>query len=312
MEIIEVGFKEYKNIFPNPYQFYGSANFAKLNEAKISKVHYLLFKEDKYRLGLTIGHHNSILCSPFSAPFGGFIYYNNPIRQVYIDNSIQELLAWASSKSINEIYITLPPYFYNEGFINKLTNSFFRVKFFIDKIDLNYSFNLINFNDKYKCNIWRNARKNISIALSSSLTFHKCQNYNEKMIAYQIICANRAKRGFPLNMTWENVEQTINIVNADFFLVTNKDDIFIASAIIFYISESIVQIIYWGDIPEYSTVKPMNFLSFKIFEYYKYHSIKIIDIGPSTQNSIPNYGLCEFKESIGCDISSKLTFKYIF
>jgi len=40
--------------------------------------------------------------------------------------------------------------------------------------------------------------------------------------------------------------------------------------------------------------------------------MRYIDIGPSTENSIPNYGLCEFKESIGCDISPKYTFyKYL-
>ena len=31
-------------------------------------------------------------------------------------------------------------------------------------------------------------------------------------------------------------------------------------------------------------------------------------IGPSTESSIPNYGLCEFKESIGCEINQKFTF----
>ena len=52
----------------------------------------------------------------------------------------------------------------------------------------------------------------------------------------------------------------------------------------------------------------MNFLSFHVFQYYKNQGIEIVDIGPSTENSIPNYGLCEFKESIGCDILIKTEF----
>lgn len=35
--------------------------------------------------------------------------------------------------------------------------------------------------------------------------------------------------------------------------------------------------------------------------------LKYLDIGPSTENSIPNYGLCDFKESIGCRRSLKYT-----
>jgi hypothetical protein len=40
--------------------------------------------------------------------------------------------------------------------------------------------------------------------------------------------------------------------------------------------------------------------------------MKFVDIGPSTENSIPNYGLCEFKESIGCTVVNKYSFKKTF
>jgi hypothetical protein len=46
----------------------------------------------------------------------------------------------------------------------------------------------------------------------------------------------------------------------------------------------------------------MNFLSYKIFEYYQSTGIPYIDIGHSTVDSVPNNGLCEFKESIGCSL----------
>ena len=52
----------------------------------------------------------------------------------------------------------------------------------------------------------------------------------------------------------------------------------------------------------------MNYLSFSVFEYYKKLGIHIVDIGPSSEDSVPNHGLCEFKESIGCDIIPKFKF----
>ena len=39
-----------------------------------------------------------------------------------------------------------------------------------------------------------------------------------------------------------------------------------------------------------------------------HYNFKNVDIGPSTENSEPNYGLCEFKEGIGCKIVPKYTF----
>jgi len=71
------------------------------------------------------------------------------------------------------------------------------------------------------------------------------------------------------------------------------------------VAEETVQVIYWGDLPQFSEYKTMNFLSYNIFKHYKEAGIAMIDIGPSTEDSIPNYGLCEFKESIGCDINIK-------
>jgi lipid II:glycine glycyltransferase (peptidoglycan interpeptide bridge formation enzyme) len=110
-------------------------------------------------------------------------------------------------------------------------------------------------------------------------------------------------------MNWDQVLNTIQLIDADFFIVTNSDKVPISAAMVFNIAEKIVQIIYWGDIQEFSLLRTMNFLSFKLFEYYKKAGIQIVDIGPSSQNSIPNYGLGEFKESLGCKISTKATFR---
>ena len=54
----------------------------------------------------------------------------------------------------------------------------------------------------------------------------------------------------------------------------------------------------------------MNFLSYNIFKHYKAIGVSIIDIGHSTEDSIPNQGLCEFKESIGCSIDLQYEFYF--
>ena len=211
---------------------------------------------------------------------------------------------------INEIYeinITLPPLIYNDLFINKsycaLSINDFRLEF----TDLNYSFDLNNFNENYISNLWRNAKRSLKEALNNENKLIKCENKESFLKAYKIINENRISRGFPLKMTFEQVEKTISVVNSDAFILI-VDQIEVASAIVFQVTESIVQVIYWGDKPGYSNLKPMNLLPYKIFEYYKKKGIKLVDIGPSTEMGSPNHGLCEFKESIGCDITAKYVF----
>lgn len=308
MEIEEVSAKEYKNHFQQVYHVFASTSFNELNADKCNEVFYLLFRDKKVRLGIIGGIRDYIFYSPFSAPFGGFITIKDDIKIQIIDQAIDLLRNWADSKGLKSIQITLPPNVYQESFISKLINSFYRNNFLTKTTDLNYSFDLTNFDKNYTNLIWRNARKNLNKALANDFVFKLCENEKNKELAYQIININREARGFPLRMSWKQIKETIQIIKADFFLLFNNSDRAIASAMIFYVSPKIVQVVYWGDLPQFSHLKTMNFLSYKIFEYYKETDIKIIDIGPSTENSIPNYGLCEFKESIGCNISTKFTF----
>ena len=70
--------------------------------------------------------------------------------------------------------------------------------------------------------------------------------------------------------------------------------------------------IYWGDIDGYSEERPMNLLAENVYEFYQQKGIQVLDIGPSTENGVPNYGLCDFKESIGVSVLIKVYFKKIF
>lgn len=309
MEINEVGYKEFTEVVQEPYHTFGLGTFAHLNRQKAESVHYLLFKDSKLRLGLTGGIRENCFYSPFSAPFGGFVFLKGEVRISQIEPGVDLLLRWAAEKNLKGIQITLPPDIYHTGFIGKQANVLFRKGFGIQKLDLNYSFQTKNFDKNYQARLWRNARKNLHIAFENKLGFRLCELTSEKQKAYEIIRANRLTKGFPLRMSWEEIENTIRLIPADFFLCNHEKHGDIASAMVFHVAPKIVQVVYWADLPEYTHLKTMNFLSFRLFEHYKQHGVEIIDVGPSTENSEPNHGLCEFKESLGCDITAKLTFK---
>jgi hypothetical protein len=308
MEILEVDVKGYTDFIISPYHAFGGASFNDLNKHKCDKVFYLLFKNGKYRLGIIGGIRDGIFYSPYSAPFGGFSYISEDIRIQNLEGAVELLEFWAKEKGFSSIKIILPPPIYEGSFIAKQVNCLWRAGFRISGVDLNYSYDLNIFDDNYPEFIWYNARKNLRISLNSGLQFKVCYSEDEKKLAYDIISKNRESRGFPLRMLWQQVYDTVQIISADFFLVTNDKQTPVASAIVFHVSSTIVQVVYWGDIQGYSEIKPMNYLSYKVFEHFKSIGMKAVDIGPSSENSVPNYGLCEFKEGIGCKIDLKYTF----
>ncbi|EBF5464301.1 hypothetical protein FID33_09150 [Campylobacter jejuni] len=110
-------------------------------------------------------------------------------------------------------------------------------------------------------------------------------------------------------MAIEDIKQTSKIIPTDLFLVY-KDDIPIASAIVHIMNQNIARVVYWGNTTNSNQYRPMNFLSYNLFLYYKNQNFKIVDIGTSTLHTTPNFGLCDYKESIGCDCSPKINFLY--
>jgi hypothetical protein len=308
MEVVEVTAEIFKNTIPKPYHVFGTGDFSNLNADKAEQVFYLLIKDKKYRLGIIGGVRDATFFSPFSAPFGGFVYLSEINRISMIDKAFDAFMQWISKKQIRTLSVTLPPFIYNPNFISKQVNGLYRQKCSVTKMDLNYSFDLTSFDKTYADNIWRNAKKNLRIALENQFFFKECKTNEEKKLSYEIIALNRKSRGFPLRMRWSQIVKTIELIPAYFFLVYKDQQTAVAAAVVFHVSDKVVQVVYWGDLPEYSHMKTMNFLSCKIFEYFSKMKIDRVDIGPSTENSVPSYGLCDFKESVGCDVDLKLTF----
>ena len=307
MEIIEIESKGYEQFFPSTYHVFNSAEFNLLNEYKCDKLLFLIFKDKKYRLGLIAGVRNEELHTPFSAPFGGYSFSKGHILLTQIENCVDALIKYCRGKGYKKIHYTMPPLFYNEPFNNKILNVLDRKKFQLSASDLNYAYDVREFSEDYESTIWYNARKNLKISFKQDLRFIKCETDESKLEAYEIVRENRSRKGYPIKLSYGEIEKTATIIPADFFLLKQEEHT-CASAIVFHVTKDIVQVIYWGYLSKYSHYKPMNFLAYHIFKYYKEQGFKIVDLGPSTENGIPNYGLCQFKESIGCTITCKFSF----
>jgi len=307
MKLIQVSSDDFLSVIRESYHKFNNAQFNWVNRNNADSVHYLLFKDSKYRLGIVVGFREDMSLTPFSAPFGGFSFIKESVKISHIQSALTLFEDFCRSNNIKKIRFVLPPLFYHQTFISKEANSLFIGGYSIREIDLNYHFQTSALDEKYKSNIWRSAKKSLNRSLENGLLFKPCTSEKERKLSYSVIVKNRKDRGFPLRMKYSDILKTNNFIKKDFFVVYLEGVIPVASAIIFYVADNIVQVVYWGDNTKYSNLRPMNFLSYSIFKFYKDLGIRYIDVGPSTENSIPNYGLCEFKESIGCQIFPKYT-----
>lgn len=303
LEIISA--EEYGQICDSFQYFYNSKEFHELNKDKTDKVIYMVFGGKRKKLALAIGIGEGEIKVPYSAPFGIFEKLQCHVRLEEIEEAITLIEEYGKRNKIHKIMFRLPPVFYDECFISKLQNVLLEKRYQVC-CDLNYQLYIQNM-EYYNKSLLRNAKKNLKNAMKQSFLFMHCENAGQRKEAYDVIAVNRRRKGYPLRMTYRQVEDTIQLTAHDFFLLKDEG-VNVASAVIFKVNNDCYQVIYWGDIAGYEEKRPMNYLAYKIYEYYACSGIKVLDIGPSTENGIPNYGLCDFKESIGCRVSSKYTF----
>lgn len=305
MDIKNITQEEYKKIVISPFSKFDTIEFAELNKSKVDEIIYLIFNNGKNRFGLVGGIKDKTLKFPFSASFCCFSEITPENRTSYYQDAISALNLFAKENNIVNIQINTPPLFYNFSHITKMQNALLNNGYVIKDYDINFEYYLEDFDENYLSKIHRNARKNYNNAKNSNLIFKKTDDIKN---VYNVIKTNRESRGFPLWMSLNDVINTAEIIKSDYFIIKSQNGINYASALVHHIKDDIVRVVYWGNTPESEAFRPINFLSFNLFDYYKKQGKKVIDIGTSTLYSQPNYGLCDFKESIGCKCSPKLNF----
>lgn len=312
MDVLDLDDIEYATLSREYFHVFNSVEFSQVSSSKCDKVLFLWLGEKSDGIGIVVGAKGNSLFSPFSAPYGGFNIIKPVTKLSKIQESIKAYDSWASDMGYESTTITLPPFVYDQHILNKLVNSMLLSGYCIASWELNYHFDLLYMQShKYNEILWKNAQKNLKKSIASNLEFRKGESRKEEEEVYNIIKANRDYKGYPLRMDYDQVQRTKKSVLIDFFYILHNCKK-IASAIVYHVSKTIVLIVYWGDVPGYGKMRPMNFLSHKIVCYYSQQGISVIDIGPSSENSIPNHGLCEFKESIGASITGKLTLRKIY
>lgn len=304
----EVAANQYQALV-HPLIVFDSGKFNGLNRHKVDKVRYFLFRDRKYRFAVCVGQKDDAFFVPFSAPFSTFVSLKEKWRVLQLENTIECFDTFAARAGIRYVEIVLPPPIYAESLVSSLQNILLRKGYMVECQELNFSIRL-NFEamEDYVVSLPSNGKKNLRIARECDLRLHQCKSIDEKRAAYEIIKRNREWKGYPLRMNWDQVLATIAVVKHDFHMV-EKDGAGIAAAMVFYVTKEVAQIIYWGDIPGAAAWKTMNYLACCLVDYYRGKGMKYLDIGPSTEKGVPNYGLCDFKSSIGCETQAKFVMK---
>lgn len=285
---------DYSRLFPTPSTAFGSVAFNMLNSAKVSRIEFLagLDADNRPVMGLIAGLRDGVWRSPFSAPMAALSWRRDASLATTgsFFTRISEYLA------PHPLRLVLPPTFIEPSMLTKTTGTLVNMASEVT-FDYNYHYDLSLCPD-FELHLKHNARKNYRKALKAGFTFETADIPR----AYEVIRANRSAKGYYLAMTLADVEATSSIIGIDAFILRH-DDTDVAAAIVYRIAPGVAHVVYWGDIPGFEHLRPMNILPYHIFTHYHALGFTTVNIGTSSTDGIPNHGLCEFKASLGCTLS---------
>ncbi|SMO49914.1 hypothetical protein SAMN06265379_10230 [Saccharicrinis carchari] len=291
IEVDEKIFGQY--FYDDPHPFNTKA-FVELNKAKAEKIIRLVEDTEKPEIGLLAGIHKGKLLSPFSAPFGGFHFKKENMYSHKIDTFMLSFKEYLLSQNYKDCNLTLPPDIYHQTFNAKCVSALNRAGFISKTPEITSWIDLQEVQDKYK---QKNSREYYRQAQRNKLVFEQVQSQLDREEAYRLICQNRAKFNRPIYMSLDDLQQIENLWPVDFFKVSNPDGEMLASAIFYRWKHQVVYAVFWGDNEKGRPLRAMDFLLLNLWQFYKQHNYRYVDLGISTEDGIPNSGLLRFKET---------------
>jgi hypothetical protein len=290
---------------------FNEINFFKLHSKSNNDLYIQLVRSTDKKVFANLAFYINdfyVYVSPIRGTFGGIS------AQEGIDFSLLEefisLVIHALTKDSFKIKIKLQPFSHNEALCSNCFNIFSRLKFSIVSNDLNYSLRVDE--EEFLNKISYGNQKKLKQCLRDGFFASKL-NARRFEEAYEVIRSNRESKGYPMTMDQSDFLEMVKVFPDDIhcFAVFNpSDQSMIASSICISINSDILYVFYWGDLPSSDSYSPITLLSSYIYDFAKENTYQIIDVGTSTINVEPNYGLINFKRNLGFEESLKLTLEF--
>lgn len=124
---------------------------------------------------------------------------------------------------------------------------------------------------------------------------------------YDTLAANRAGKGHAMSMTLAQLQTMADTFPDAVLLFGCRDgERLAAAALCLRLSAAVLYVFYWGDQPGYAQWSPVVPVADAIYRYGQDHGVALLDVGTSTLDREPNFGLIQFKRGLGFTESLKV------
>ncbi len=295
------------DIIPDWCDIFNRPEFYKIHKTELSIYISVTYKNKLVGVCHFIEIEKGTLKSPYRGTYGG-LSLDKELSFQNIYDIVSQLLNYLKGKKIRSVEIVSEPFSHNLHKSSIILNTFLEKGFSIINHEVNHS---IIIDEEILVNkMMRNNKKRYNKCLKEDFKFEEVFSQFEIQNIYDLIKENRESNGHKISMSFDQIIEMYNVFpsNLHFFSVSQTGKC-VAASICLKINSDVLYVFYWADKSGFESYSPVVFLASGLYEFANKSNFKILDVGTSSLNGIPNLGLIKFKENLGFKISPKLTFK---
>ncbi len=245
--------------------------------------------------------HDGQFTSGLRAPFGGFDF-TRP-RHPNVHDDVRAVLDQLPER----VTIRAKPQSYSGNEV-PAQHALLTAGFQVARSELSYRFDLPATFDWYLAGLKAPARRALRHAEDEPWSYDEAADDNEWDIAHTLMWANRAAKGRPLGL---DLAYVLALRDAHpglirYFLLRHGG-VLVAAALLYRVQPGVELVEYWGDCHNLAR-SPMNVLAARVIERAIAEGVRVVDLGLSSVDGVPDAGLIQFKQSVGARAELRLDF----
>ena len=248
---------------------------------------------------------NDQALSPCQAPFGG-LEFQAGLRLEVLQFFWENVEAFLQTQHLKSLKIKAYPVCYQPENAQILHYLLLQNGFQITAHDLNYHLPIRE--TPFLSHLHHSEKRRLQKCHQRGYRFEQWAAPDFAWV-HRFIQQNRDRKGYPTSLSAQGLQSLYQQFPDHFRLFVVKDqERIIALATGIKVSKAILYYFLPADDAAYLADSPMVQLLEGMYQYGQQQGYSILDLGISTEQSQPNYGLINFKKNLGAETSLKWTF----
>jgi hypothetical protein len=263
-------------------------------EGKYETNHLVFFEGDRTVSGLPAAvvsvNGRRVLRSPYGASWGGLIIPAK-LGTEDVHELVEAMIHFSREAGIDRIELTLPPSVYIEGMDQVQEYCLLSSGFRLLKGELTEIIGLSDFDETALSSSYRRGVKKAS---RTGVTVGRSMDFD---LFHDILIADRASKHVEPTHSREDLSILSDLFPEKIVLFTARvDDRIVGGVLLFVAGRKTVLNMYLCQLPEVRSSRVANLLMYESADWARKDGFDYLDLGTSSIDMVPNWGLTRFKE----------------